>query len=264
MAGGPIWYELMTPDVAAVIPFYKAVGGWEIQQDGNMMPNGTEYRMIVRPDGGNLGGLLKLTERMQEGGANPGWMAYFHVEDVDASYAKAKELGATSWMEPQSIGAGRMAMIADPQGAPFYIMTPTPPPDMPDAKSDVFDTHKAGHCRWMQLDTTDEPGATEFYKALFGWSADNVMPMGDRGNYRFVEADGVRIGAINPMIADGKHPAWLLYLGVGDIDRAHDAALANGGKVTHEIHQVPGDDWIFMGEDPSGAAIAFVGARGEG
>jgi predicted enzyme related to lactoylglutathione lyase len=264
MAGGPIWFELMTPDPAAVIPFYRAVGGWEIQQDGNMMPNGTEYRMILRPDGGNLGGVLKLSERMQEGGAKPGWMAYFHVGDVDAAVAKAQALGATVHMPPTTMGAGTMAMLADPQGAPFYIMRPTPPPDMPDAKSDVFDVKKAGHCRWMQLNTTDEPAANAFYSALFGWNTDNVMPMGEYGNYRFIESEGVPIGALNPMISEGQQPEWLLYLGVGDIEQARDAALASGGSITRDIHEVPGGDWIFMGADPSGAAIAFVGSKGEG
>lgn len=264
MAGGPIWYELMTTDVAGAIAFYKAVGGWEIQQDGNIMPNGTEYRMIMRPDGGNLGGLLKLTDGMISGGAKPGWLAYFHVEDVDAAAAKAQELGATVQMPAISMSAGRMAMLSDPQGAPFYVMAPTPPPDMPDARSDVFDVKKAGHCRWMQLDTTDAPAANEFYKALFGWSTDNVMPMGDRGDYRFIENEGVPIGAFNPMIGEGERPHWVLYLGVGDIERARDAAVANGGTVTRDIHEVPGGDLIFIGTDPAGAKIAFVGSRGEG
>ena len=39
--GQPIWYELMAPDPAAVAPFYRAVGGWEIPAAGNAMPNGS-------------------------------------------------------------------------------------------------------------------------------------------------------------------------------------------------------------------------------
>ncbi|WEK47675.1 MAG: VOC family protein [Candidatus Andeanibacterium colombiense] len=264
MAGAPIWFELMTPDVAAAIPFYKAVGGWQIQTEGILMPNGTEYRMIARSDGGNLGGLLKLTEGMIAGGAAPGWLAYFHVEDVEASVTKAQELGATVHMPPTAMSAGTMAMIADPQGAPFYLMKPTPPPGQPDAKSDVFDGKKAGHCRWMQLDTTDAPAANEFYKALFGWNTERTMPMGEHGDYRFIENDGMPIGAFNPMIAPGQQPAWQLYLGVEDIERARGAVLAQGGAVTRDVHEVPGGDWIFMGKDPSGAGIAFVGSKGAG
>lgn len=50
-------------------------------------------------------------------------------------------------------GVGRMALVKDAQGAPLYVMTPTPnPPECdPDAKSDVFDYKKAQHVRWNEL-----------------------------------------------------------------------------------------------------------------
>ncbi len=85
MAGSPIWYELMTPDPGAVAPFYRATLGWDIPGDSMTMPNETEYRMIGREDGGNAGGALTLAPQMAEGGARPGWMVYFNVDDVDAS-----------------------------------------------------------------------------------------------------------------------------------------------------------------------------------
>lgn len=264
MAGGPIWYELMTPDPAAVIPYYRAVLGWDIPPEGNAMPNGSEYRSITRKDGGNAGGLLALDQGMLDAGARPCWFVYFHVEDVEAALAKAVSLGASVWMGVQDVpGAGRMALLADPQGAPFYIINPTPPPGMEDMKSDVFDAKKAGHCRWMQLDTTDAPAANDFYKALFGWSTENTMPMGPAGDYRFIEFEGIQIGAFNPMIGEGAQPLWLLYFGVEDIEAAQAAALANGGTIVQDLHQVPGGDWIFITIDPAGATVAFVGPRGE-
>jgi predicted enzyme related to lactoylglutathione lyase len=49
-------------------------------------------------------------------------MAYFQVDDVDASASKAKEMGATLYMPPTTMeGVGRMSVIADPQGAVFAI-----------------------------------------------------------------------------------------------------------------------------------------------
>ncbi|KPL67033.1 hypothetical protein SZ64_02345 [Erythrobacter sp. SG61-1L] len=261
MAGFPIWYELMTPDAAAIGPFYRATAGLDIPAEGTMMPNGAEYRMIGRPDGGNAGGALTLTPAMIEGGAMAGWLPYFHCPDIDAALLQAKALGGQLWMDQTIPGTGRMAMLSDPQGAPFYIMNPVPPPGMPDAKSDVFDAAKPGHCRWMQLDTTDAPAANAFYTALFDWKTDQTMPMGAAGDYRFIECEGQQIGAINPMIAEGASPAWLLFFGVEDIDTARKAAQANGGTATQDIHQVPSGDFIFMARDPAGAAVAFVGPR---
>jgi predicted enzyme related to lactoylglutathione lyase len=122
---------------------------------------------------------------------------------------------------------------------------------------------KPGHCRWNELETTDAPAATAFYKALFGWSADHSMPMGDRGEYRFIEANGQQLGAINPWMAEGVPVSWLPYFGVTEIDAARTAAEASGGTINGEVHEVPGGSFIFMATDPAGAPVAFVGPRGE-
>ncbi len=82
MAGRPIWYELMTPDPAAVAPFYKATLGWDIPDDPVTTPGGHPYWMIGRSDGGHAGGVLLLTEAMEVGGGRPGWLPYFEVDDV--------------------------------------------------------------------------------------------------------------------------------------------------------------------------------------
>lgn len=263
MAGRPIWYELMTPDAGAVAPFYKAVLGWEIPAAGHPMPNGAEYREIARADGGFAGGVLKLTPLMAEHGVKPAWFPYFHVDDVDASVEQAQGMGAPVFISPMSMeGVGRMAMLADPQGASFYLMDPTPPPHDPDAQSDVFKPKAPGHCVWNELETTDEPAATQFYTALLGWSAENAMPMGERGNYRFVQLDGEDIGAINPAMEDYMRVGWMPYFGVADIDAAYAAAKANGGTIHYEIHEVPGGDFIFACDDPAGALVGFAGSKG--
>jgi predicted enzyme related to lactoylglutathione lyase len=261
MAGKPIWYELMTPDPVAVGPFYKATLGWEIQP-GAATASGHPYAMIARADGGFAGGVLTLTQDMIDHGGKPVWLPYFDVEDVGAAIAKAKEGGGAVHMGPMDIGAGIVAMLADPQGASFYVMDPRPPEDRPDAESDVFKAKAPGHAWWNELQTPDEPASTAFYKDLLGWSADNSMPMGDKGEYRFVEAGGERIGAINPWQPEWMPNGWLPYFGVADIEAARDAAQANGGTVKHDVHEVPGGDFIFTATDPAGAPVAFVGPKG--
>ena len=261
--GQPIWYELMTPDPGGVAPFYRATLGWDIPAEGMPNPNGSEYRMIGRADGNHAGGVLTLSSTMTEGGAKPGWLPYFYVNDVDAAAAKVWELGGQVHMAPSTIdGVGRIAMVADGQGAPFYLMKPTPPAGQPDAKSDVFQPKSPGHCVWNELETTDEPAATAFYTALFGWNAERTMPMGDKGDYRFVEVDGEQIGAINPWMADYMTVGWLPYFGVADIEAAKAAAESSGGTVTHDIHEVPSGDFIFTATDPAGAPLGFAGPKG--
>ena len=263
MTGMPIWYELMTPDPAGVAEFYRAVGGWDIPAQGNTMPNGSEYREIKRPDGGNLGGVLTQTQAMRDGGARPGWIPYFHVKGVEDACAKAESMGGTIHMDPTPMHVGTLAMVADAQGAPFYLMDPVPPAHDPNAKSDVWDREKPGHCRWNELATTDASAAKEFYTKLLGWTSDRSMPMGERGDYLFLECEGNEIGAINPWIGEHQSPMWLLYLGVDNIARAVEAAKAKGGTVINGPHEVPGGDHVFVTTDPAGATVAFVGPKGE-
>ncbi len=262
MTGRPIWYELMTPDPAGVAPFYRATLGWDIPDKGVETPSGHPYWMIGRPDGGHAGGAILLTEEMQMSGGSAAWIPYFHVGDVGAAVAKAQELGASVWLPPMTMDVGTMAMLGDPQGASFYLMDPVPPPDQPDAQSDVFKPKTPGHAWWNELETSDEPGATAFYRGLFGWGAEQSMPMGERGEYRFVEADGEQIGAINPWMADYMKVGWVPYFGVADIDAARAAAEASGGTIEQDIHEVPGGDFIFMATDPAGALVGIVGPKG--
>src|SRR3546814_15441165 len=80
--------------------------------------------MIVRSDGGNAGGVLKLSDEMQQGGARPCWMGYLSVEDVDAKVAAIESEGGKALMPPMDLPVGRIAMVTEPQGVPFYVMKP--------------------------------------------------------------------------------------------------------------------------------------------
>lgn len=54
------------------------------------------------------------------------WMIYYMVVDCDASFAKATSLGAKGLVPPMAIeGAGRMAVLDDPQGAGFALFQPS-------------------------------------------------------------------------------------------------------------------------------------------
>src|SRR3954468_20868417 len=82
--GDFIWYELMTTDPEGAKAFYDAVIGWNISEGA---PEFNGYRMIGRTDGGFAGGVLPLTDEMQQHGARPAWLGYIHVPDVDRSVA---------------------------------------------------------------------------------------------------------------------------------------------------------------------------------
>jgi hypothetical protein len=263
--GDFIWYELMTPDPESAKAFYDAVVGWNISEGA---PEFNGYRMIGRSDGGFAGGVLPLTDEMQQHGARPTWLGYIHVQDVDKKVASIEAAGGKALMPPMDIpNVGRIAMVADPQGAPFYVMKPIPPAGDPNGRSDVFSQTAQQRIGWNELQTTDQAAARRFYGDLFGWRSDEFMPMGEMGEYRFWDHHGARLGAVFHNVNEGfdaksdAHSRWRYYIRVPSIAKAKEIVEQQGGTVAMGPHQVPTGDWILISTDPQGAEFALVGGQ---
>lgn len=254
--GSFIWYELMSPDPESAKAFYDAVVGWDIEPE----PAGAmDYRMIRRSDGGNAGGVLRLTQDMASHGAKPIWLGYVAVDDVDATAGQIAAAAGKVLMPPSDIpGVGRIAMVADPQGSPLYVMKPTPPDGDETKESDVFSSTAEQRVGWNELTTPDPVAARQFYGDLFGWTSEEFMPMGEMGEYRFFDHRGTRIGAVC-RVQSGGSQGWRFYIRVPSISRSLEAAEAGGGTIGMGPHEVPGGDHIVIGRDPQGAEFALVG-----
>jgi predicted enzyme related to lactoylglutathione lyase len=214
LQGSHIWYELMTTDPEAAARFYEAVvSGLKF---GDRLPGDQDYRMINRSDGGMLGGVLGLTDEMRGHGAKPIWMGYIGVDDVDGTVAQIESKGGKALMPAFDIPQGRIAMVADPQGNPFYIMKPIPPAGQENKQSDVFSTTEEQRVGWNELSTPDPVAARQFYGDLFGWTSDEFMPMGELGEYRFFAHNSTTIGAVSGL-APGAPLGWRYYIRVPSI-----------------------------------------------
>ena len=261
--GSFIWYELMTSDANAAATFYGSVIGWAIGARSDLSSGGKDYRMIGRSDGGFEGGVLGLTDDMVSHGARPTWLGYLHVSDVDATVRAITADGGKLLMPAMDLPVGKIAMMADPMGAPFYVMKPIPPADKPNARSDVFDPTATQRVNWNELASTDLSRAKGFYAKHFGFEFKETMNMGAMGDYCFITHDGVpRIGAIMQAPKDTPFQAWLFYFGVSSIAAAKEAIEVSGGKILNGPHEVPGGRWIVIATDPQGAAFGVVGPQG--
>jgi predicted enzyme related to lactoylglutathione lyase len=110
------WADLSTPDPQRGSEFYSALLGWNIAAD----PKDPSGYLHIKNGEQYIGGVPPTLHRQV--GVPAHWMAYFQVDDVDATAAKAKELGANLYLPPMTMeGVGRMSVIADPQGAVFSI-----------------------------------------------------------------------------------------------------------------------------------------------
>jgi hypothetical protein len=110
------WADLSTPDPKSASDFYSKLFGWHISAGQN---DSSGYLHIKNGDD-FIGGIPPASHRKP--GVPPHWMIYIQVDDVDATAAKAKEMGASLFLPPTSMeGVGRMSVTADPQGAVFSI-----------------------------------------------------------------------------------------------------------------------------------------------
>ncbi|MEU7147887.1 VOC family protein [Streptomyces sp. NPDC045470] len=124
------WTELYTTDPAAAKNFYRTVFGWETAD--NAMGENLVYT-VASPAGtdpnGDAGhaGITQLPPENLAAGSTSEWHPYFAVEDCDATAAASTERGATALVPPvDAEGIGRLAMLRDPFGAPYALLTPSP------------------------------------------------------------------------------------------------------------------------------------------
>jgi predicted enzyme related to lactoylglutathione lyase len=248
--GSFIWYELMSADPDASTSFYQSVVGWTI---GTAPAGAMDYRMITAADG-HVGGLMRMTADMIANGAAPMWLGYFGVDDVDASVAAIVADGGRVHMPATDIpDVGRIAMVTDPQGVPFYVMR-----GASDQSSTAFQRMGMGHVSWNELLTSDPDAALAFYERQFAIKKVGAMPMGEMGDYSFIAHGGDEaIGAVmkNPRPTP---PAWGFYFRVPDITAAKDRITAGGGTVTHGPTEVPGGEMVINAIDPQGVHFGVV------
>jgi uncharacterized protein len=116
-----VWDELGTTDVDAAQRFYEAVFGWTATDMGAEYGG---YRIFNTASSENgVAGLMALPDASMP----PFWQPYVAVDDPDATVAKAKELGGALRLEPMDVPeVGRIAVLADPQGATFGVIKPQP------------------------------------------------------------------------------------------------------------------------------------------
>lgn len=248
------WYELLASDQDAAIDFYTKVVGWTASDADQ--PD-MRYS-ILSAAGCGVGGIMELTDQMRAGGARPAWLGYVHAADTDA---KAKEIGAAGGrilMQPGDIpNVGRFALVADPGGAIFYLLTPRPregagPPSEPDPGT-------PGTVGWRELySSSGQEAAFAFYSGRFGWETMSEMDMGPMGKYRIFGKDGDQLGGMMDKPANVPVSAWTFYVNVDGIDAAIERIAANGGKVSMGPMEVPGGSWVCQATDPQGAHFALI------
>jgi uncharacterized protein len=114
--GAVAWGELLSRDPHAAISFYDAVFGWQATLDP------ASGYTTLRLDEIDIGGLLPMPPQVPTETPSH-WTVYFHVSDIASAVHTALTAGGTQLVEPTKVGAMTFAVLADPAGATFGVLT---------------------------------------------------------------------------------------------------------------------------------------------
>jgi predicted enzyme related to lactoylglutathione lyase len=247
--GNFVWYDQMSFDFSGSAAFYEKVVGWKLA--ANAM-NDQPYTLLQAGDT-MVGGLMPIPEEAAKMGAQPKWMGYIAVDDVDAYAGKVKAAGGAIYRPPSDIpNVGRFAVAGDPHGAGFILFK---------AAGDAVPAHdhaKPGHFGWRELHGGDREIDFAFYSGLFGWTKADTFDMGPMGLYQLFNIDGVMAGGMMTKMPQTPVPNWLYYINVDAIDAAAERVKSGGGTVVNGPHQVPGGLWMIQALDPQGAMFGLL------
>lgn len=124
----------------------------------------------------------------------------------------------------------------------------------------TVESHTPGSFCWIELGTTDQNAAKQFYGSLFGWTP-NDSPMGPNEYYTVFNLDGRKAGGCYSLMPDqqamGIPPHWLLYVAVTSADETAAKVVPAGGKILKAPFDVMEHGRMAILQDPTGAVLAL-------
>ena len=231
-----------------------------------MPPGSAGKYFIARLDGGDVAAVGSPPEG---GPATAAWNTYIWVDSADEAAAKAVEAGGRVVLEPFDVpGAGRMAVLADPEGAEFRVWQAR-------EHKGARVVNQPGSLNFNGLSTRDAARAKPFYGSVFGWE---VLGLGGGaemwrlpGYGEFLErsdpglrqrmADSGAPAGFEDVVATleridraGDPPHWSVTFAVESADATAARAAELGGRVIAPPFDAP---WVRMSviADPQGATF---------
>lgn len=117
VSGTPAWNELLSYESVSVAKFYETVFGYEeepvVSADFDYLTLLIEGRPVAGIHG--VGNSLPRDR-------GPHWITYFEVTDADEAVEHLADLGGHVLSSPGDSAHGRVATVADPEGARFCLI----------------------------------------------------------------------------------------------------------------------------------------------
>ncbi|MCP4333681.1 MAG: VOC family protein [Gammaproteobacteria bacterium] len=258
LQGKVVWHDLITEAPEASKHFYHELFGWEFEQVdiGGGLFNTIDYTLI-RHNGRLIGGMVNQAHLKTQEDVSQ-WIGLISVADVDATTAVVTATGGTVLTAPVNLAKrGRLAVVADPQGALFTLLQTHSRDPLDEAEPDV------GGFLWNELWTEDVAAAADFYQQLAGYSDEgNILKDNVENNreYRLLSSQGKPRVGIMKIPAEDLTPLWVSYLRIEDA-AALDAIVARveelGGAILLDPQDREIGGRVALIAGPSGAGIAL-------
>jgi len=249
LPGKIIWHDLITDTPEASEAFYSELFGWEFEPVGTGFGSmvRANYKLI-RHNGRLIGGMIDQT-RLDTDKDISQWIVLMSTDDIDRAVAVVAEDGGTVFRAPTKLAdRGRIAVVADPQGAVFALLETKDgdPLDQVPALNDFL---------WNELWTDNVPAAIDFYRHLAGYDLNRKVMA--HGAYQYLSKDGIPRAGILSHPVEGLGPLWSTYVRVEDPSAITARVEALGGRVLLPVQdrQLGGQVALIAG--PSGAGFVL-------
>lgn len=125
------WAELESRDIGAALPFYEELFGWRWEQSQAGDAPYLVAHLDAKGDAAegvdtSVAGAMATPEGVPDEAPSL-WGVYFTVASCDDTVAKAGDLGGSLVTGPMDIDMGRWALLTDPYGAMFYVLSMSEP-----------------------------------------------------------------------------------------------------------------------------------------
>lgn len=244
LAGKFVWYDLFTTDIESTSRFYEELFGWTFS---DIVSDKKIVKTISR-NGIPIANAVYLDSKSSKENESQ-WLSYVSVDDVDRTLMISKKNNGTIFKEAKDLpDRGRVAIVKDPEGALFAIVT-TSEGDPPDR--DFVQNHWMGSELW----TTDLNASLAFYHLLLGYEQKLVGTDPDQ-KYCFLVRNGKARAGIVKIKWDHIKPNWLPYIAVKDVMLTVSKAEELGGNVLLSPDKSIRKGRVAIIADPSGAVFA--------
>lgn len=240
LPGKFVWFGLITHDPATAQTFYRDLLGWRFES----VP-GDKKAWVIRSGDRPVGAMVEV-KPAQAGEPIAQWVSFLSVPDIEAAAELCRERGRL-YRGPVTVpGLGRIAVAADPLGAPLGLIY-SESGDPPDGRAP-----RAHEWLWVDYLASSVDSARAFYADLIGFETREVA-----SRYWVFTKGGVeRAGMVrtpSPEVSSN----WLPYVLVSDAAQAAGTAERLGGRVILAPREEIRAGSTAIVSDPTGAALAL-------